>query len=53
MANSLKKIKGYVPIPVPDPHAYFQEICRGVGSAKPIKGKGSYKRNQKHKGSDY
>lgn len=46
MANSLKKIKGYVPIPVPDPQAYFQEIGRGVGSAKPKKGKGSYKRKK-------
>lgn len=53
MANTLKKIKGYVPIPVPDAHRYHQEICRGTGCAKPSKGKGSYSRKKKYTGGDY
>lgn len=53
MANRLKKIKGYLPLPVPSPELYIQEIGRGTGAIKPKKGRGSFVRKAKHKGGDY
>jgi hypothetical protein len=54
MANSLKKkYKGYRPLPIEHIHQHLEEIRRGTGSAKPKKGKGSYRRKDKHKGGGY
>lgn len=36
-------------IKLDNPGDYFKKVSRGTGSPSPKKGKGSYKRNEKHK----
>lgn len=36
-------------IKLDDPGEYFKNVSRGVGTVKPKKGKGSFKRSSKHK----
>ncbi|HCL4480099.1 TPA: hypothetical protein N2D99_002167 [Clostridium botulinum] len=48
------KVKGgYVPSKILDIHEHIQLINQGKGSPKPQKGKGSYKRQYKHKNKRY
>lgn len=39
---------GHIKLPIDNIHQHLQEINRGVGIEKPKKGKGSYKRKDKH-----
>lgn len=44
------KIKGgYVPTKIDNIHEHIQIVKQGVGSPKPHKGKGSYRRQPKHR----
>lgn len=48
------KLKGgYVPTKITDIDKTLQEINRGVGIHRPQKGKGSYKRKEKHRTKNF
>lgn len=48
-----KKFKPSHKIKIDNIHDYYNDLNRGVGITKPKKGKGSYKRKQKHKNKDW
>ena len=49
---SIKIKGGYIPTVQENIHQHLQEINRGVGSPKPKKGKGSYRRKPKHNNNE-